>query len=467
MLASIKKEMLFLAHDLIGSNLRKIYEEYMQIEKWKRSDLNLYVEKKLSNLLRYASKNIPYYRDRVNTENPEISDFPIITKKELREHYVEFMSLEIKRDYFSGKKINKIYSWKEVTTGGSTGEPTRVIHDRIFRDYGRAGRLYSNYLCGFPIGVSYFYLWGSMEDINNMRKNIPSILFGWILGVYPMNAFRMTEDDMKRYVQIINSAKHINHMMAYTDAVYFLARFIKENNFYIRKLNSVMACAGTVTPEIRELIEDVFKCKVHNKYGSRDCGDIACECSEGNMHIYSNHVYLEIVDWEGKPVKEGEEGRILVTLLNNYGFPLIRYEIGDVGVINSEEICNCGRPHPILKSVSGRIYEYITDTKGNYITPVYIRHLIGVVHYQKAIKRFQLNQLSQKSYELLLEIPEQEKSQIGDNVISNIRRDLLAVLGYEADIQVKIVNFIPESKSGKFLYVRNLYLNDHDKRKTS
>ena len=121
---------------------------------------------------------------------------------------------------------------------------------------------------------------------------------------------------------------------------------------------------------------------------------MACECGSGRLHVYSQHTLLEIVDGEGRPVPAGVTGRILVTLLGNRGFPLIRYEIGDVGSL-SDVSCPCGLPFPVLQSVEGRALECLTDSRGNFVSPVYVRHLVGVVHNtDNVIQRFQLNQLA-------------------------------------------------------------------------
>ena len=75
-----------------------------------------------------------------------------------------------------------------------------------------------------------------------------------------------------------------------------------------------MACAGTVFEGNRRLLTDAFGGKVHNKYGTRECTDMACENSSGELLIFANHVLLEVVDESGRAVAEGQSGRILVTL---------------------------------------------------------------------------------------------------------------------------------------------------------
>ena len=180
----------------------------------------------------------------------------------------------------------------------------------------------------------------------------------------------------------------------------------------------------------------------------------ACECKEGGFHIFANNVLIEVVDGAGNPLPEGEMGRILVTLLHNYAFPLIRYEIGDVGVLK-EGNCSCGNPLPLLQKVEGRTAEFLLSTKGGFISPLYIMHLIGVVHNPGFIKRYQIIQDSLENFTLKLELEPETPKDAYNIAIENIKQDLRAVLGESSIIEIDTVTSIPASQSGKHLYSIN------------
>ena len=117
-----------------------------------------------------------------------------------------------------------------------------------------------------------------------------------------------------------------------------------EKSLPIRPQVAIMTSAGTLHPLMREKIETAFQCKVFNRYGSREVGDIASECeAHAGLHVFPSGNYIEIVDDQGHPVPNGEEGNILVTNLYNYAMPLIRYYIGDRGVLSRSDRCACGR----------------------------------------------------------------------------------------------------------------------------
>lgn len=159
---------------------------------------------------------------------------------------------------------------------------------------------------------------------------------------------------------------------------------------------------------------------------------------------------LETVGPNGEPVPSGQPGKILVSLLSNYGFPLIRYEIGDVGV-RSGKSCDCGLPLTVLDRVEGRNTEFLLTVSGGYIFPIYVRHLIGVVHNSGVIRRFEIVQDARDHAVLALEIEPSATESIVGASIGNIRRDLMTVFGSGMNLEINRVDRIPESGSGKFI----------------
>ena len=453
-MTKIRQTCFFGLSRLIGSRVGGHYREFLDLERATPDALRALADRRLQDTLSRAARDIPFYSQRVApSRDVSLADFPVLTKTDLGAYFAELMCRDVRVQYEAGRRSGAGYSWLEVKTGGSTGVPTVVIHDAAFRDRGRASRLYSQHLCGFPFGVRYFRLWGSMAEINRMADSASHRILSRLAGEVLLNAFRMDEADIRRYVEMINRSA-VRHMMAYVDAVHAMARYIRRTGSAIRPLASIMACAGTVTPDARADIQAAFGARVHNKYGSRDCADMACECDRGRIHIYSHQVRLEVVDDHGRPAPPGQVGRLLVTLLDNPSFPLIRYEIGDMAALDSAE-CSCGRPFPLLDKLEGRCLEFLASTRGGYVSPLYVRHLIGVIHNPGFIRRFQMVQETATRYALALEISAGLDDAAYRNSAERIRRDLLAVLGNDADLRVSRVAEIPPSASGKFLYTIN------------
>ena len=213
----------------------------------------------------------------------------------------------------------------------------------------------------------------------------------WLQNIKILNSFNMSEEKMSDYVGQINKYKP-SLIEAYVQSIYELAKFIKKHNLKVYSPNGIITSAGTLYPEMRNLIEEVFKTKVFNRYGSREASALACSCRENNeLHKNIFTKYTEILDKNLKPCKPGQIGDVYVTTLNNYSMPLISYKIGDMA-IPSDKKCSCGRGMPLIEKVIGRSMEVFKTKEGKIIPGEFFIHFIGVVYNKDAISKFQVIQ---------------------------------------------------------------------------
>jgi len=450
------QKILFSLHRFLGSSLESFYREFISLSQSTPEEVSRVRDERLDGLLRHAAHRVPYYRRRVNPGDG-LDRFPILTKNDLRVFFQQLKAVGLfwdSRHRTSGRG----YSWTEVRSGGTTGMPVTVIHDREFRDRGRASRLFSKYLCGFPYGTPYYYLWGSMAELQDQAESLVKRLDRGLSGMVPLNAFRLDAKHMRHYLEQMVSHPRA-HLMAYVDAAESLVRWARQQNLPLPHFQSVMACAGTVFAGNRQLLAEGFQGKVHNKYGSRECTDMVCENSSGELLIFANHVLLEVVDESGRAVPEGQSGRILVTLLGNHSFPLIRYEIGDMAV--QGRLYGRTSPFPTLQSIEGRISDFITSTHGDYVSPVMIRHLVGVVHGRPGLEKFQFVQYPGGRYELKVQLDPVISASALQGLHEGMARDLVPLLGPGAKFQLQRADNLQVGTSGKFRYVVNY---DHQER---
>lgn len=451
MMRSARETLFFSLQRCLGSRAGAAYRFLKQQETWSVDRLKDWQQKQFHSLAREAVKHSAFYRDRVSdSANFDLTDFPIITKASLASRFTDIMSDNLRDEYSRGEA--KGYSWLKVTSGGTTGMPTTVIHDADFRDKDRAARIYEMYLGGFPFGTAHFRLWGSMHDIQRTRASIQQRVISALANETLLNAFQMDDDKIEGYIRLLNESR-IDHIIAYVDAIYQLAKYANRTGVRMRPLASIMTTGGTLTDSVRDELHRTFGARIHNKYGSRDAGDIACDCESGHLHVLP-HIIVEIVDEQGKPLPPGETGRVLVTFLGNVSFPLIRFDITDMAA-SSSATCACGRPFPILDRLEGRATDFLFSSNGGFVSPVYIRHVVGVVHGKDKLRRFQLVQETATDYTLKLQPEPGVTIDEMENVRAPLTTDLQAVLGAGARINIQISETIPETGGGKFQYIIN------------
>jgi phenylacetate-CoA ligase len=424
-------------------------EEYKEIKDVRIDNLvkiqTIYLEK----ILKHAYMNVPYYRKTFNEiglmGNGDILDklnqIPTLTKKTIRENF----NLLKSKDIFS--RI-----WFYNSTGGSTGEPLKLIQDNQYTKWRNAANYYyyANILDIDEPHVKKVIIWGSTRDLIKGTIGLKAKISNWLTNTILLNSFRMTNTDMERFLDIINKYQP-DMIRGYTGSLYELSKYIMRKNKSIHRPKVLISAAETLTDEMRTVIEEAFKTKLYNFYGSREVSSIAGECKNGLMHLLMFWNYVEILDENNQPVSEGEEGRVVITNLHNYSMPLIRYEIGDMAIL-APQSCSCGSPLPTLIEVTGRLTDHFITGEGTTIPAEFFIHLIGVIHNNGSIDKFQVIQEDYKKIKILV-VVKNNKEEIHRKDIEEKTR---LVMGLDCQIIWDFVYDIPKTQTGKYLYTKSL-----------
>jgi len=424
-------------------------QEFEKTQYLNSEQLDNILSTKLVNLIDYAKENIPYYKNSFyglqlakNDIKSSFSDFPFITKLNVRNNY----------DNLSVSKKNKFLITKK-TSGGSTGQAVIVLKDRLSTASQRA-LMYRNYRwAGIDIGDKQVRFWG--VPINKTSR-LKYKCIDYFMNRIRLSAFKFREDDLERYYKKIIKFRPA-YFYGYTSMLYEFAQFIKRRDLDGSKisLKAIISTSEVLYDTQKNLLEEVFNCRVYNEYGCGEFGPIAFECEEGRMHINSENIFVEIIK-NGKPVKPGESGEIVLTELNNRVMPLIRYRMGDVGIL-SNEVCPCGRGLPILEKIVGRALDFIVGSKGNKVHGEYFNYLMEEIQGRtKAIKQFQI--IQKKIGEIEFHIVKDIK--FSPETITYINEQLFKILGSDLKIKYQYTNEIKRQTSGKLrLVISELEIN--------
>lgn len=399
-------------------------------------------------LLRHACTHTPFYRDRLRKHGvlddgtvrlDRFQQLPLLNKETLRTESEALQSDDLdERD------------WRYNTSGGSTGEPVRFIQDDNYHQWQLAIKRHFNGWTGYQAGQPRIKLWGSERDLLVGEETLKTRLRRWVRNEHCLNAFRMGEARMRDFVERINEVAP-DQILAYVESLYDLARFIEDEELAVHSPGAVMTSAGTLHDPMRETIRRVFRAPVFNRYGSREVGDIACECeAHEGLHVVAPTHYVEILRPDGTPTAPGEVGEIVVTLLTNEAMPLIRYRIGDMGAW-ADSACACGRPWPLLEQVTGRVSDAFVTRDGEQVHGEFFTHLF---YGEDWVQKFQVVQESVDRIAIAV-VPADEtdapEEQYRDEMAA-IRDDIQAVMGKEFKVAFEFREEIPPTDSGKYRY---------------
>jgi len=122
-------------------------------------------------------------------------------------------------------------------------------------------------------------------------------------------------------------------------------------------LKRAFAGAEPYSEDTRRRIESLLKIDVFNSYGLSEMNGpgvaFECQCKNG-MHIWEDGYIAEIINPETlEPVKDGEVGELVLTILCREATPVLRYRTRDLTGFFTEP-CSCGRTHRRIHRITGR-----------------------------------------------------------------------------------------------------------------
>ena len=398
---------------------------------------------KLKDLLEYAYTNVPFYRrvfGALNMTPKDITtpdDFrrlPLLDKEDMRNNI--------------GRIVSSSYRKNDLvpnSTGGSTGVNLNFFTDRKNSGYVNAVVLRNDRWAGLELGDKKAFLWGSPFDTalqDSLKSKISKKLFRTLF----MSSYDLSEENMFVYARRLLQYEP-KVIVGYPSPLYRFAEFLGENGIKGIKPKSVISSAEVLYDYQRELIESVFQCRIFNRYGCREFSTIAQECPQhSGMHINAEHVYVECLEQNGEPAAPGEKGELVITNLDNYGMPFIRYRIDDVGMLSGRR-CNCGRGLPMLEKIEGRTFDVVVGTNGRAVGGTFWTILLRTAI--KGIRQFRVVQESVSEINIEAVRDESFEERKIDALVERIHEHL----GRDMNVDFQIVDKIPPTESGKYRFV--------------
>jgi phenylacetate-CoA ligase len=415
----------------------------MQRLRWNHEKLRNYQEKRLRKIIHYAYTHVPFYHKKFKeagvtpSEIRTIKDLvkvPITRKDEFRKQPQE---IAISEDFL-------YRNLRVVTTSGSTGSPLKVYMTSAEDDWRKAIYMRANICCGQKprdrwvviIGPNHF------SDTTKLQR---------LLSVYARTCISVF-DDVDTQISKIRRMKP-DVLDGYFSSILLLAKKMEKSRSEIMQPRIVFGNAEVITEASRKCVEETFGAPYYDQYGCAEFNRMAWECpAQMGYHMDLDSVIMQFIDKEGDEVAAGETGEIVCTSLFNYAMPFIRYAVGDLGV-PSEEECSCGRKLPLMKSVEGRRDSLIVLSDGRILSPRTFTVAIGMFSQYEALEQFCVVQKKPSLIEVLIKLKNSklDKKALEAELIAHIERMLQP--GRETVLNVKFVESIPLSKSGKLMAV--------------
>lgn len=424
----------------INLTLTTYYKAWQFIQRQNKPDRIAKVQnEKLCKLISYCYENIKYYRELFDEHSIRPDDIktvadlvkvPVLTKEQLRNRFWDFLPKELPRCRVS-------------RTSGSTGIPLCILSDVNSRINNSAAVIRYRRQLGMPlIGKAIIT---PLKSENDTHIDEHWTFLQGIHKTYYINPYKsITKNETIKLLKLKKPA-----IIGITPAIRALAQRIHDGIFPAIEPCAVLITGESLSGQVRELLEDTFKVKVTDIYACNEAGDIAWQCKKGRLyHINADNCIVEIVK-NGKPAEKGQTGEVVITNLNRYSMPFIRYKNGDLAGFATDK-CPCGCMLPVLSQIAGRTGEDIHLPDGKIIP---WNQLKGFMNHPN-VRQFQLVQ--NKDGSLTIKFIPEDKSDIEQtkNILTSRFEGLL---GDSVNINFSIVERIAPAPSGKSKLVISNY----------
>ena len=330
-----------LSLQLNGFPMKEAKAELRKIVNLSNEDHKIFIETKKQEIVKFHLENNSFYQQLVGSKTyGEWNYLPILNKTNLQSPLLE--------------RLSKGYSQKDIflnKTSGSSGTPFIFAKDNYCHALTWASIIYRFGWYGIDFNNSYqarFY--GiPMDFIGNKKERFKDFLS----HRFRFPIFDLSDEVLEGFLNHFR-IKKFDYINGYTSSIVLFAKFLQNKNIVLTTicptLKVCMVTSEMLFEEDKILLQKQLGVPIINEYGASELDLIAFENPQNEWQVNSETLFVEILDENNQAVPNGTEGRIVITSLCNKAHPFIRYDIGDIGILDEKSTLQ----KPILKKLIGR-----------------------------------------------------------------------------------------------------------------
>lgn len=362
--------------------------ELAKIVGFSKEEHKIFIENKKQAIVNFHLQNNNFYKNLVGEKGFESWEkLPVLNKQNLQKALNERLS--------NGFSENKIYINK---TSGSSGDPFVFAKDKYCHALTWASNIYRFGLYNVDFNTSYqarFY--GiPLDFIGNKKERFKDFLS----HRYRFTIFDLSDEVLEGFLAKFKSKK-FDYINGYTSSIVLFAKFLRKKNIVLKTicptLKVCMVTSEMLFDEDKILLEKQFGIPIVNEYGASELDLIAFQNRNDDWQVNAETLFIEILDDENQVLPYGKEGRIVITSLFNEAHPFIRYDIGDIGILDEKSTLQ----KPILKKLIGRTNDTAilpSGKKSPGLTFYYITK--SIIEDDGNVKEFVIKQTKINSFEI-------------------------------------------------------------------
>ena len=398
-----------------------------------------WVEVKKWEIAKFHYSYNPFYKALVGEHFPnEWNDLPLLNKGNFSDRYRKIFS--------NGYNTKNTYI---ASTTGSTGKPLWFAKNK-FAHAMTWGIIKNRYnLNGINIHSRQGRFWQIPKSFKAFHAEKLKDLI--------MNRSRYIVEDFSdiTFEAILERLKKdkISYIYGYTNTIAAFAKYLKKNKIVLSKicpkLKSCIVTAEMLFEEDKNLISKYLGVRVINEYGISEIGIVGFDILDEELLLTEETTYYELVGMKKLDNLGSGVGKFILTDLFNRAFPMIRYDVGDIGSIKTT-----GGKGPFRKKIEnlfGRENDIILLSNGKKLPGFSLIKPFDYLFEESfdsnlgKIKEFIFRQ--HDFHNFTLDIVSEDDLPVSDTY--KIKQLARSVLQLDVDIKINRVNSLEPLRNGK------------------
>ncbi|MGH1485284.1 MAG: phenylacetate--CoA ligase family protein [Cellvibrionaceae bacterium] len=411
--------------------------QFSQTQSWPPSKLASLQLEKARDLLSHATSNTQFYKDR---EYPIISNLdewqqlPILSRSDVQKHAE---SLHSTSDLTASH--GKTY---KLRTSGSTGRPIEVLTSEKAQWFWKAITIRDHlwHKRNFDEVLAVIKYMGKNKGMSpGLKSKYWGSATATLYNTAPSISLNSSVDVEEQYQWLVNNKP--GYLLTYPSLLKALSEINRQSHNPL-SLQHISTIGENLTPGLHQLAKESFGCKPADIYSSQEAGYIALQCPKHNhYHIQAETTIVEILNDQDQPCQPGEMGRVIITPLQNYAMPLIRYEIGDYAIPG--KTCDCGINLPVIEKILGRTRNIVSYPDGKKNWPSY-----NPMKIMDELPNAQFQLIQKDLQSITLKVATKLTIPLGkEHKIKNIINESM---GYNFSITIEKTDKISRADTGKY-----------------
>ncbi|GGD22759.1 AMP-binding protein [Flavobacterium orientale] len=404
-----------------------------EILKISEDEYEKYTLEKRKDIVEFHLLNNQSYQSFIGNKTIENWDeIPVMTKKDFQKPLLE--------------RISKGFSKKTIyinKTSGSSGDPFIFAKDNFCHalTWANVKRLFGWYDIDFNHSYQARFYGIPLDFVGNKKERLKDFLS----KRYRFSIFNLSDSELEKVFSKFKTKK-FDYINGYTSSIVLFAKFLQHKNIVLKEycpsLKVCMVTSEMLFEEDKKLLQKHLGIPIVNEYGASELDLIAFQNPNNEWQVNSETLFVEILDINNKPVPNGVEGRIVITSLFNKAHPFIRYDIGDIGILDEKSSFK----KPILKKLIGRTNDVAilpSGKKSPGLTFYYVTK--SIIEDDGNVKEFIVKQLKLDTFE----IEYVSKIELNSSQINKIEEAIRTYLEDGLQFIFTRKEVLKRSKSGK------------------